>query len=178
MGKCRYGSLQVTHGEASSLGAAWLRAVDQCNSVVVLMLEHLLDVVQPRPGEPLGARHALRAENGRRFCARLYLEPGPYQGPELPWLPDRPGVQVRVLAKVVTGDARDPLPELFDVGTRDDLWCRSPDGMIGAGFELRHDAAPVAWDWTGVFEYRFSSRFARTARCTSSGPSAKRSPRA
>ena len=172
MGQGGYRPLQVARGEASSVGAARLGTVDQCDSVVVVMPEDLLDVIQSRPGEPLSTRHALRAENRRRFRVRHDLEPGPHRAPELPWVPDRPGVQVRVVAQVVTDDVRDPLPEPFDVRTRDDLRRRSPDRAIITGVDRRHDAAPASAR-TGVFEYRFNSRFASTVRCTSSGPSAK-----
>ena len=82
-------------------GLARLRVRDDRDGVDVLVAaEHVLGVVQPRAGEPLGAGHLARAEHALVRGVRADLEELPDRRPEALEVGDRPAPQLVVAREV------------------------------------------------------------------------------
>ena len=98
---------QVAEGQLER--AAGLRARDHGHGVLVALLaEHVLGVVQPRPGEPLGARHPLRTEHPLVRRRGAHAEELPERAPEALEVADRPAVQLVVAVKGAIVALREP----------------------------------------------------------------------
>ena len=130
-----------------------LRLVVQRVLVGPLAAQHVLRVVQPGPGEPVGTGHGPAAENRRRRGRGLDAAVIPDRLPEAVEVGHRPAPQRVIAVEVKPALAGEPLDERGDVGAADAVRPWRPQQVTVANLALRlhiadgatSQAVPAIW---------------------------------
>ena len=97
------------------------------------MAEHMLGKIQPRPGKPLGARHAAPAQRGLAFAIGLDVEEAPDRLPEVVQMLDRPAPQLGVIVGRNAFFPCQPVLVLRQAAGLQLLGARGPENVGGGG---------------------------------------------
>ncbi len=151
--------------------------VDQRDPVRVASPEHLLDVADPRSGEPLDVRHDRPGQHPLVRRLRADAEVVPDGGPELLEPVHRPPPQLQVVAGQLGPPAPgEPAGKAGHVGRRDVAGVRNPDRLAARAHFLTAPAAGSSGRRPARSGARPGPRWCSPASCRAGGTPAAAVP--